>query len=654
MGLRTLLSPEMIYPLLDRFIPPALRADRETYRRARIFLVSHFFGPFLGHTITIYLFWLDPHPGYGLGVLASAITVYWAFPFLLKCTGALTALALISVANLVFMILWGCYHYGGVSSPFFGWLVVVPLLAFLYLDSLVPRLTVMGMITAGIAFFYFFFATAHSFPEHVPLSALSGIGIVSITSAAIYVSMMALYYATMVASHSELEHEVRNHRATALKLSEAKEEAENADRAKSEFLAKMSHELRTPLNAVIGYSEMLLEDFDISGGDEQGREDLARINSSGKHLLEVISDVLDISKIEAGKMELLKEHFDLDGLVDELVAIAQPLCARNGNRLVVHRADSLGQATGDVTKLRKAALNLLSNAAKFTKEGRVSMGVVRESGQGGDWLRISVRDTGIGIARENLGKLFQNFSQAEAGISTKYGGTGLGLALTQKLCRLMGGDVTVESELGQGSCFTMRLPDSADKIERQHGVVDGVLGFDYRNDPILGAALAYWRRQRGPRAMPRRRDIDPTVIPKLLPHLQLIEVLEDGARFRYRLVGTALVAAFGREYTGKYLDELFTGERLAHARRVYLTVCAQHRAVFLSNRYSTTRDLHMIANRLYMPLSDDGRSVNIILGALTFEWGRGAAIGMWAGARLDPSTAALEIVDDAEPAALPA
>jgi hypothetical protein len=166
-------------------------------------------------------------------------------------------------------------------------------------------------------------------------------------------------------------------------------------------------------------------------------------------------------------------------------------------------------------------------------------------------------------------------------------------------------------------------------------------------DPMLEGALAYWRRLVPGGALPRRRDIDPAQIPRLLPHLQLIDVVDAGARFRYRLVGTALVAAFGKEYTGKYLDELFGGDRLAYASRVYSTVCSERRAVFLRNRYSTTRDLHMIANRLYMPLSDDGATVNVIFGVLTFEWGCSAAIGMWGGAQLDPATATLDILDDA-------
>jgi hypothetical protein len=176
------------------------------------------------------------------------------------------------------------------------------------------------------------------------------------------------------------------------------------------------------------------------------------------------------------------------------------------------------------------------------------------------------------------------------------------------------------------------------------------LGHDFRSDAILNGALRYWRRQRGARAMPPRRAIDPIEIPRLLPNLQLIEVVE-GDRFRYRLTGTALVTAFGKEYTGKHLDELFAGEELAYAVRVYATVCRERRPVFVRNRYGTTRDVAMVANRLYMPLSDDGVAVNMIFGALTFEWGRGAIAGTLTGAPLDPTTATIEIVEEPEPAA---
>lgn len=175
----------------------------------------------------------------------------------------------------------------------------------------------------------------------------------------------------------------------------------------------------------------------------------------------------------------------------------------------------------------------------------------------------------------------------------------------------------------------------------------------YADDPVLSAVLAYWRRKRGRRPLPRRADLDPTEIPKLLPHLQLVEVRDGGQRFRYRLAGTALVAAFGQEYTGKYLDALFTGERLAAARHVYGTVCRERRPVFLRNSYGTNRDMRMLANRLYLPLSDDGHTVNVILGALTFDWGDKAAAGE-EQALPDPASLPLQILAEEGAAALPA
>ena len=455
---RLRLTPSEIYPLLDWFLPPALGTSRETQQPARMFLISHIFGPFLGHTITIYLYLLDPHPDYALWVLAASITAFWAFPFALKLTGAYTPLVLISVQNLIFAVLWGAYHYGGVSSPFLPWLPVVPLLALFYLGlARGPRLIVFGMIAVNLTLFYVLYASGGSFPEHVPLTALAGIGIVSIFCAAVYVSMMAFSYAHVVADQSDLEREVRDHRATAIKLREATEEAEAANDAKSGFLAKMSHELRTPLNAVIGYSEMLLEDLATKRGREQQVADLRKINGAGKHLLSLVTDVLDLSKIEAGKMPVFNERFDLGRLVDEVEAICRPLCANNGNELVVERAGDLRTVEGDVTKLRQATVSLLSNAASFTKNGRITLTVTREQRRSGDWIIVAVRDTGIGARHESLPKLSQTFNQAEAWPEMKYGGAGLGLSLTKKLCLLMGGDLEVESERGGGSCFTIRL-----------------------------------------------------------------------------------------------------------------------------------------------------------------------------------------------------
>ncbi len=241
-------------------------------------------------------------------------------------------------------------------------------------------------------------------------------------------------------------------------LAAAKAEAERASLAKSAFLANMSHELRTPLNAVIGYSEMLLDDAQDDGIGDERIADVRRIHTAGSHLLALVNDVLDLSKVEAGRMEVEAGPIDIDSFIAEVVSTAQPLVARNGNELRVTREAGLGSMVGDATKLRQVLLNLLSNAAKFTRNGHIGLAVRRERTPEGDWISFAVSDTGIGIDGGTLAKLFTAFTQADASTRNAYGGTGLGLALSQGLCQLMGGEITVDSEVGRGSRFTMRLP----------------------------------------------------------------------------------------------------------------------------------------------------------------------------------------------------
>ena len=241
-------------------------------------------------------------------------------------------------------------------------------------------------------------------------------------------------------------------------LKAAKETAEAASQTKSQFLANMSHELRTPLNAVIGYSEMLLEDAAAEDRDAAQITDLKRIHTAGRHLLALVNDVLDLSKIEAGRMDVIASTIVLDDFVDEVVATAQPLVESKGNTFVVERSEGLGTVVGDATKLRQVVLNLLSNSAKFTEQGRVTLSVERQRRGKQDWVSVAVTDTGIGIDGKVLATLFTNFTQADPTTASRYGGTGLGLALSQRLCRLMGGDITAESAPGQGSCFTMCVP----------------------------------------------------------------------------------------------------------------------------------------------------------------------------------------------------
>jgi len=241
------------------------------------------------------------------------------------------------------------------------------------------------------------------------------------------------------------------------RLAEARDAAMEATVAKSRFLANMSHELRTPLNAVIGITEMLMEDME-EAGDRSAREPLERIARAGKHLLQLINEVLDLSKIEAGKLEMSYETVDVAALVHDLVGEVETLAAKNANEFVVECPPDIGTVRSDPTRLRQIILNLLSNACKFTDHGRVSLAVSRSPGNGNEFIAVRVTDTGIGMTKEQLGKLFQEFSQADSSTTRKYGGTGLGLAVSDHLCRMMGGTIEVESTVGVGTTFSVRLP----------------------------------------------------------------------------------------------------------------------------------------------------------------------------------------------------
>lgn len=444
--------------LTDWLTPDHLKGDLHTRKRVQMFVISHLFGPFIAAPIPIFLSFADPNPLPHVPILAASIFGFWLFlPLLKMFPRAYVPMALVSVLNLTFAVLWGSFNYGGTSSPFLMWFVLTPLLAFMYFGSnWSTRLFVGAQIVLGIGAFYGFYLLA-SFPVHIPVEDMVVAGVLSALGTTTYVFVMAVYYANVVDNQSELVQEITRHQDTLKMLTDAKDEAERANGAKSDFLAKMSHELRTPLNAVLGYSEILLEDAELDGRGEQ-IADLQKISAAGKHLLAMVNDILDISKIEAGKMTLNIEPVDLDALVAEVDATARPLAAKNANSFIIDSPETLGLIEADATKLRQAVFNLISNAAKFTHNGRITMSTRKLRIANQNWVEIAISDTGIGISKEQQQALFSNFTQANSKIAATYGGTGLGLALSQNICKLMGGNISIESELGHGSRFAIRLP----------------------------------------------------------------------------------------------------------------------------------------------------------------------------------------------------
>lgn len=476
--------------ILDAFVPESFKTDTHAKKRVRMFLISHFCGPILGLPIPLFLWLNDPNPWPQVPILALQIAAFWLFPAMLKLWPKhYTALALISVLNLSSAILWGSYNYGGVSSPFLMWFLVMPLLAFFYLGSNArTRIIIFAQISLGLSAFYLAYKNG-SFPVNIPVENMVEVGIVSAFCAATYVFLMAAYYSSVVDSQSELLKEIDRHQSTMAMLTMAKDDAERANGAKSDFLAKMSHELRTPLNAVLGYSEILLEDAELEGRGEQ-IADLQKISGAGKHLLAMVNDILDISKIEAGKMELNLEPIDLERLVKEVEATARPLAAKNTNSFHIQRGENLGAVIADGTKLRQAIFNLLSNACKFTQNGRITLEVRRDHELNGDWISVSVSDTGVGISKEQQTALFSNFSQANPTIAAKFGGTGLGLSLSQNLVRLMGGNITVESDIGQGAKFTLRIPaKEAQLAESDDALLEAVADAADRKEAYAGLSM---------------------------------------------------------------------------------------------------------------------------------------------------------------------
>lgn len=443
---------------VDWFVPAELHRSTATLWRARIFVISHVLGPFSAVAILGYLYRVLPAHDWVFWTLCAVGSSFWTLPFALKLAGDLYRPALYSFCALICISVFGSFFYGGVSSPFLPWFLTAQMLGFFYLSDR-PRL-VLGIIGANLAIFAAAYLINGAFPERVKIHDLSTAGMISVCAATLYTSMMAIYYAYVMVAQSALQLEIKKHLETAAKLRIAKHDAERANDAKAVFLAKMSHQLRTPLNAIIGYSEILLEDAEESGKTVDVME-LRSINNAGRHLLSLVSDVLHMPKIDSDDVEVRLHPVDLDHCLEEVSQTCRNLIANNGNSFAVEKPAELGTVQTDEIRLRQILINLLGNAGKFTKNGKVVLRARRNAEGDREQLLISVRDTGIGIPAEAIPSLFKNFNQVNANL---YGGSGLGLAVSQKLAHLLDGEISVESRLNRGSEFTLRLPVAATAV----------------------------------------------------------------------------------------------------------------------------------------------------------------------------------------------
>ena len=449
--------------LIDWFIPAEVRSSRTDWELARTFVFTHIFGPLIAQPLWIYLYAIAPQAGSQLITLALAICSFWALPFALRATGNMWLVSLVSFQGLAMTSLFGSYHYGGFSSPFLPWLVVSLLLGLFYLSKNTGL--VLSLFVLDIA--AFLAVVLHRpLPDQIPVAELSVLGWLSIGSATIYMTWMALYYSVVVGLRAEFEFEAERSRATSLQLERARAKAEETGRARARFFAKMSHELRTPLNAIIGYSDILLEELEDAPQGEDRRaedvtrinQDVTRINAAGKHLLSLVSNVLDSDAIERDETRVEPVTFTLGDLCDEVVATALPVVEKNGNRFVAFCPHRDRSVRTDPKMLRQVIINLLANAGKFTSNGVVKLDLRLEGDPREPRLRAIVSDTGIGIPSATLSRLFTDYEQGDASVGANFGGTGIGLALSRRLCRLLGGEISVSSRPGQGSRFAATLP----------------------------------------------------------------------------------------------------------------------------------------------------------------------------------------------------
>ncbi len=422
--------------LLDYFIPPEMQVNAESHRRARMFMLSHVFGPILGNTIPLYLFMTGVSRDHRVAIFLASILLFWAYPFLLRATGRYQLIAFVSVQNLIFCVLWACYSYGGIGSPFLPWILIFPLLAFLYLPPVGwVRNQLLFQIIGSVALFLARCFSAEPLPL-VDLADFQVIGMISMASVAIYFGMMSLYFAKMFHEQREFTRELNSLVSTSDNLRNLTAAANQASTAKADFVAGMSHELRTPLNAIIGYSQLLLEEAQEEEEGDATVADLGHVHKAGSDLLKLIDDILAYSRLEAGKMPTSQS---LGRPGDHLTAWRADLAAIRNYEISIEGEPQSGPAIlTDWGAVGAAVKQLAAGIASHQGRGRLA---IRYSAAAGGLLFTLTDSAPDGQARAvDIGhEMFEHNADATP---TKYGGTGIGIALAYKFALLLGGSIS--------------------------------------------------------------------------------------------------------------------------------------------------------------------------------------------------------------------
>lgn len=438
--------------LINWFVDVDLLHDNDLQRRASMYIFGHIFGPPFGLLIAVYLYIIDPSPGLQVAVIIVLLTTFFLFPFGLRMGVDLKALSFLTIVLLIFLILYASFEYGGASSPFLCWLLAVPLLGLFYFGpSAKLQIVVLTLLGLGICIFWLVGTLGLGFPTHVAIANLRGVGIFSVSCAAGFISMMGRHYANVVAAQQRhLEHEMEKERETERQLVGARDQAEAANRAKSAFLGNVSHELRTPLNAIIGFSELMFNEMSASAGSERYRGYAKDILESGRHLLSLINDVLEISRIEADKIERDQwELVNVGAVFSSVIRVMKPSALDKGLRLYADIASALPYVYGSYRMLRQIVSNLLSNAVNNTPSGGTV--TVRAFVGEDQKCHLVVADTGIGMSEEDIRLALTPFGQVNTKINQPNEGTALGLPLAKIMTEIHGGSLRLMSAPGQGT-----------------------------------------------------------------------------------------------------------------------------------------------------------------------------------------------------------